>query len=78
MKTAISIPDDLFKVAEETAEKFGMSRSSLYSKAIKEFIYNHNPQQVTEILNKTYDNQDSKMDETIMEMQFNSLDSEDW
>jgi hypothetical protein len=34
MKTAISIPDAIFEQAEELAQKQGLSRSELYTKAI--------------------------------------------
>jgi metal-responsive CopG/Arc/MetJ family transcriptional regulator len=78
MKTAISIPDNLFKVAEETAKKYGISRSNLFTKAIEEFIKNHNPQDITNILNNIYETQDSNIDEDILEMQINSINQEDW
>lgn len=54
MKTAISIPDNLFKVAEITAKQLGIARSQLYVKAIKEFIEHHNKDTVTEKLNSLY------------------------
>ena len=34
MRTAISIPDDLFESAEELAAELGMSRSQLYATAL--------------------------------------------
>ena len=41
MKTAISIPDDVFAEAEETAQRLGVSRSGLYTRAIAEFVERH-------------------------------------
>lgn len=38
MKTAISIPDDVFEKAEYFAKKHGMSRSQLYVIALQRFI----------------------------------------
>lgn len=38
MKTAISLPDELYAQAEETAERLHMSRSELYAKALAQFI----------------------------------------
>jgi len=35
MKTAISIPDDLFATAEQLAARFGVSRSELYVTALR-------------------------------------------
>jgi hypothetical protein len=38
MKTAISIPDDVFKHAESTAKRLGVSRSELFTRAMREFL----------------------------------------
>ena len=34
MKTAISIPDEVFRSAERLAQRLGVSRSELYAKAV--------------------------------------------
>ena len=52
MKTAISIPDDLFNLAETTAKKLGIPRSRMFARALEEFIQNHSDQSITEKLNK--------------------------
>ena len=54
MKTAISIPDNLFTEAEITAKQLGLARSQLYVRAIKEFIEHHNKDKITEKLNILY------------------------
>ena len=51
MKTAISIPDDIFAKAEELARRLSTSRSELYSRAIREYVARHSADQVTEKLN---------------------------
>lgn len=38
MKTAISLPDPLFKAGEKVAKKLGLSRSQLYARALRQFI----------------------------------------
>lgn len=38
MKTAISIPDDLFEKGEELARELGVNRSALYSRALRDLI----------------------------------------
>jgi predicted transcriptional regulator len=38
MKTAISIPDDVFERADETAAKLGMSRSEFYTQAVRAYL----------------------------------------
>ncbi len=54
MKTAISIPDNLFNDAEITARQLGLARSQLYVKAIKEFIEHHDKDRITKKLNSLY------------------------
>ncbi|MBE7412562.1 MAG: ChpI protein [Leptospiraceae bacterium] len=55
MKTAISIPDDLFKNAEKIASKMGIPRSQLFAKALEEFIQRRSKKNITEKLNQVYD-----------------------
>lgn len=38
MKTAISIPDDVFKRAERAAKRLGVSRSELFTRAVREYL----------------------------------------
>ena len=38
MKTAISVPDDLFDRAERLAQRLGRSRSALYAEAIAAYV----------------------------------------
>ena len=64
MKTAISIPDQLFNDAEITAKQLGLARSQLYVRAIKEFIEHHNKDQITEKLNLIYSGMDVEYDLT--------------
>ena len=52
MKTAISIPDDVFTNAEKLARALKKSRSQLYSHALKEYVARHAPDQVTETLDR--------------------------
>ncbi|HEV8244991.1 MAG TPA: ribbon-helix-helix protein, CopG family [Polyangiaceae bacterium] len=38
MKTAISIPDELFERAEREAKRLRISRSELFARAVREFL----------------------------------------
>ncbi|MGI0148390.1 MAG: hypothetical protein ACREDF_02500 [Thermoplasmata archaeon] len=46
MKTAISVPDDLFKRADHLAKTQKQTRSRLYSEAIREYLARHEPVRV--------------------------------
>ncbi len=52
MKTAISIPDDVFKGGERLARRTRKSRSQLYVDALKEYLARHAPDEVTEAMNR--------------------------
>jgi metal-responsive CopG/Arc/MetJ family transcriptional regulator len=52
MKTAVSIPDDLFQGAERLARRTKKSRSQIYSDAIREYVARHSDDEVTEAMNR--------------------------
>jgi metal-responsive CopG/Arc/MetJ family transcriptional regulator len=51
MKTAVSLPDDLYHGAERHAKQTGKSRSRLYAEALSEYLARHAPDEVTEDMN---------------------------
>ncbi len=55
MKTAISIPDDLFADAEQLARELKKSRSRLYADALREYVARHSAQSITETLDRVCD-----------------------
>lgn len=52
MKTAVSIPDDVFDKAERLARRTKKSRSQLFSDALKEYVARHASDEVTEAMNR--------------------------
>jgi metal-responsive CopG/Arc/MetJ family transcriptional regulator len=52
MKTAISIPDDVFSDAEQLAHELKKSRSRLYGDAVREYIARHSAESITEALDR--------------------------
>ncbi len=61
MKTAISIPDDIFEEAERAAKRLGVSRSELFTQAVKSFLATRMERNVTESYNLAFG--DSEPDE---------------
>jgi hypothetical protein len=47
VKTAISIPDEVFRLTERAAKRLGMSRSELFTRAAVEFLKANPPEDVT-------------------------------
>lgn len=52
MKTAISVPDELFARADRLARRTRRSRSEVYSAALREYVSRHEPAEVTETLDR--------------------------
>ena len=48
MKTAVSIPDDVFEKTERLVRRLRKSRSEVYSLALTEYVARHAPEYVTE------------------------------
>jgi metal-responsive CopG/Arc/MetJ family transcriptional regulator len=78
MKTAISIPDDVFESADELAEELGMSRSELYSTAVAEYLAKYRAQDVTAKLNEIYAKEPSGLPPEIRKAQARSIGKSDW
>jgi hypothetical protein len=55
MKTAVSVPDEVFAKAERLARRMKKSRSELFSNALAEYIARHASDDVTETMNQVCD-----------------------
>lgn len=52
MKTAVSIPDEVFADAERLASRLQTSRSKLYARALAEFLARHDDDRVTALMDQ--------------------------
>ncbi len=55
MKTAISVPDEVFEDAERLAGRLGWTRSHLYTQAVREFLERQGDDPVTAALDALAD-----------------------
>lgn len=80
MKTAISLPDPLFKAAEKLAARLGLSRSELYQRALQLLLEKHQAGDVTAALDAVHGQAGTagSLDPVLARMQFASLPQEDW
>ncbi len=84
VKTAISLPDDLFRTAERAAKRLGLSRSELYRRALGAFLKQHDATLVTAALDETYaeeayaGGEERGLDPALGAMQAASLPREPW
>ena len=74
MKTAISIPEPIFKTAERLAKRLGLSRSELYVRAISSYVESQKGQRVTDLLNEIYiDSTDNTLNRQLNRAQLKSI-----
>jgi metal-responsive CopG/Arc/MetJ family transcriptional regulator len=80
MKTAISIPDEIFDQAERLAKTRGWSRSELYAKAVSAFVNSERFLGVREHLDAVYGNaaDDSTVEPLLANAQARSVAHEKW
>ena len=50
MKTAVSVPDEVFESIERLARRLKKSRSQLYADALREYLARHDPEAITAAL----------------------------
>ncbi|MCK6685834.1 MAG: hypothetical protein L6R30_25845 [Thermoanaerobaculia bacterium] len=78
MKTAVSIPDPIFKAADHLAYRLGLSRSKLYAKAISSFLQRYDEAAVTAKLDEVLSQEVSALDPSLQSIQARSITSEPW
>ena len=78
MKTAVSIPGDVFEEAERLAAELGTSRSQLYSRALQEFVARHAPDRLTEAMNRVVAEVGAGVDEFSQRAARRLLDQLEW
>ena len=65
MKTAISIPDSVFRKAEQYARRARKSRSQVYSEAVAEYLARRVPNAITETMNEVCDQLGDQRDDFV-------------
>ncbi len=78
MKTAISIPDDIFSAAETFAHQSRLSRSALFTRAVSEFLSRRRNEEATERLNRLYGTENAHLDSILSKMQKAVISKEQW
>ncbi len=78
MKTAVSIPDEVFEKAERQAEREKRSRSEVYSAALREYVARHAPDEVTAAMNRVWDEVGSESDGFVAEAARRVLERVEW
>ena len=78
MKTAISVPDSLFRAAEKISKRLGFSRSKLYSHALERYIQQLDDDAITSRLDEVHASERSSLDPKLRAIQARSLPKASW
>lgn len=78
MKTAISIPDELFQDAERLAMRLQTSRSQLYARALSEFIARHDNDRVTELMDEAVRDVGQEADLFVQKAASQAIERAEW
>ena len=78
MKTAVSVPDEVFAKAERLARRMKKSRSELFSNALAEYIERHAPDHVTERMNQVCDELGIEVDPFVAAASRKVLEQSEW
>ena len=78
MKTAISLPDQLFKAADGLASKMNVSRSQFYATALEKYIAEIERSSLTEKINQFIDNYGHEKDALMDSYMIAQMKKVDW
>lgn len=80
MKTAVSIPNELFESAEGFARRLGITRSELYAKALRDYLREHGSEGITDLLDEVYGEggEAAGLDPVVARLQGRSLPQDGW
>jgi len=78
MKTAVSIPDEVFEGAERLARRTKKSRSRLFSDAVREYVARHAPEEVTDAMDRVCAELGNPNDEFVASAAHRILKRSEW
>jgi len=78
MKTAVSIPDEVFEKVERLARRAGRSRSAVFSAALREYLARHTPDEVTEAMDRVCAAVNDERDDLVAAAASRVLERTEW
>jgi predicted transcriptional regulator len=78
MKTAVSIPDQVFEQAERLARRTRKSRSHIFSSALREYVARHSPDEVTDAMDRVCDQLSEQGDLFVARAARQTLERSEW
>jgi metal-responsive CopG/Arc/MetJ family transcriptional regulator len=78
MRTAVSIPDAVFRETERLARHLKKSRSEVYSLALAEYVARHAPERVSEAMDRVCAEVGEEPDEFAAAAARRTLERSEW
>jgi metal-responsive CopG/Arc/MetJ family transcriptional regulator len=78
MKTAVSIPDPLFKAAERAAKYQKVSRSRYYARALASYLRSERDEEIKKALDAVYGPERSELDPDLAAAAYRVLGKVKW
>lgn len=78
MKTAISLPDNIFEMADVLAGKMHLSRSQLYVMALEKFIRENQESDITQRINEFIDKHGQPTDKLFLNSLVKDMRKVEW
>jgi metal-responsive CopG/Arc/MetJ family transcriptional regulator len=78
MKTAVSVPNDVFQSAERLARRERRSRSEVYSAALREYVARHAPDEITDAVDRVVRDVDGTLDPFVGKAGMSILENTEW
>lgn len=78
MKTAISVPNDVFQLSEKLAKKLKVSRSAVFAMGVKKLAEEHDEDEIIRQINRVCEKVDTSVDPVLFQMAMLSLPKDEW
>ena len=78
MRTAVSLPDDLFEQAERLAKQRNVRRDELFAEALREYVARHNPGAVTDAINRALESEALDVDPALRVAARGTFEQSEW
>lgn len=78
MKTAISVPEDVFQLSESLAKKLKVSRSKIFAMGVKKLAEEYDDDQITRKLDEFYVKEPAEIDPVVTKIAMMSLPKDEW
>ncbi len=78
MKTAISVPNEVFELSEKLAKKLKVSRSAIFAMGVKKLAEEHDEEEIIAQINQICEKVDTSLDPAVRQYQNRILQKEKW